>query len=964
MSSTSTITIQKKLADFLVRNIFGHEPCHDFNPTAMGDRLLSLNKRLQYLFNITSNIIIPTSTPMTVGGNNNWIDYDESDENAEQDNYKIEKYVNMEQDSTSDILNTTALNFTVFTTDDSSVEVNENTQEELIFNNIIGRDYLNFVRKFALNNSFNCEDMIREKPVNTRSAAKSVRMCINGIQEIVNNIDENRIYLTSYSKYETNNDTNVNKISQFITHQEGGRIGFRERERPNIFDVNTNLITKDDVKSEKYVKLKDEKNITNKTVTEYDQLLNVFQFLIQTFEELNFPESVKFYEFYRYAVIYFIKNINNTLSIYSINNCNFIKDSLFYYFVNKYTNDETNQFLDLDNRQKNGILNEIYRIRLNIAGIDGEKNIFDVYAYTNEEKDEGEDKDEGEIVGGKKKVKMGASLKDKIYTNKDEGILNNYVTDVTVPDGITDQDLFLVNIEEQSFRPCEQFFTDLKDITYNAGEGVDGKYELQKNNFERFEDKVKNPMKREFDKNKNRLLNAWKRRGGRDQLKYNNIVKEVINTVSSVGYNKIFQSIHAFKSIQAVGDIGTPNSLSIESKKYVNYVLQTVCDKVNKLLGDQDAVGDNEITYANNINNGKVFLTERQLIDKVANGGSPSGLDDALYTAFTNFLERNTPITEFLIGTNPRQVGKWSRIDKPADWTKIHNNYKTTVENRIEPVNIINNAMTVEFEGKRIVNQLAEIPGQQFKIQCPITSILDSQGSFGSCTGGTRAPNIVKKNLNISIETKTDGNSITDFVFTMELIHKPNGKTILSYTLQCKEFFIGPEINTHIGDKTLNILSANKSFSDVLLQIENYATTLSSSPELNNIFDNEDIRKSIMTSLSRKFMGDFSQELNSITSGAHEIGSGHQLLCNGDRPSFVRASLLTLLADTGINGKAGGLYISNNGGYLIKKNGKLDRENSVSGGGKKRKTRRKISRKKKGHKKTKKRRTIKKNRKN
>ena len=119
-----------------------------------------------------------------------------------------------------------------------------------------------------------------------------------------------------------------------------------------------------------------------------------------------------------------------------------------------------------------------------------------------------------------------------------------------------------------------------------------------------------------------------------------------------------------------------------------------------------------------------------------------------------------------------------------------------------------------------------------------------------------------------------------------------------------------------------------------------------------------------MTSLSRKFMGDFSQELNSITSGAHEIRSGHQLLCNGDRPSFVRASLLTLLADTGINGKAGGLYISNNGGYLIKKNGRLDREDSVSGGGKKRKTRRKIYRKKKGHKKTKKRRTIKKNRKN
>ena len=276
---SSTIVIKKKLADFLVRNIFGHEPCHDFNPTAMGDRLVSLNKRLQSLFNITLNII-PTSTPMTVGGNNHWIDYDESDENAEQDKYKIEKYVNMEEDSTSDILNTTALNSAgrslynfaasigtsigTYVTNDilseilniRSSEVDVDTEEENIFKNTIGQDYEKLVKKFALNNSFNCEDMKRTQQVNTRSTAESVRMCINGIQEIINNIDENRIYVTSHSKTPETKDTRFNNISRFVVHQVGGRIGVQQREIPNIFNEKTNLMPKDDVISKEFVKLK------------------------------------------------------------------------------------------------------------------------------------------------------------------------------------------------------------------------------------------------------------------------------------------------------------------------------------------------------------------------------------------------------------------------------------------------------------------------------------------------------------------------------------------------------------------------------------------------------------------------------------------------------------------------------------------------------------------------------------
>lgn len=567
---------------------------------------------------------------------------------------------------------------------------------------------------------------------------------------------------------------------------------------------------------------------------------------------------------------------------------------------------------------------------------------------------------------------MGPDLKNAIYSNKEEGvsgILTGYLLDlnVIVPGNeITDQNVFLNTIKEKSLEQSNQFFNELQQITY-YDTAEDGKYPLKQENFNKFKEKVETPMNREFDNNKNRLLNAWKRREGRGGSKYINIVKEVINTISSVGYNKIFQNIHTFKSIQAEGDSGTPNSLSSGSKKYVNYILQSVCTKVNKILVGNltnEEINVDEKILNNNINQGKIFLTEKQLIDKVASGGSPSGLDDALYTAFTKFLQENAKLPFFTVGDKGIQEGKWFKINNPSEWINIDKNYQTSVEtgDRIA-VNIINNAMTTKYDRIRIVDRLASLSGPVFKIQCPITSILDSQGSFGSCTGGRGASNVVKDNLNISIETPTDG-STTIFAFTMELIHKKSGKTILSYSLQYDEFFIGPQINVDIGKTTLNILSANNSFSEVLREIENYASKLQGGEnKLNDILKSDRLMKLIMAALSRKFMGDFSQELNSITNGDLGMGDGPKLLCNGDRPSFVRASLLTLLANKGINEKAGVLYMSDSGGYLIKKNGRILRE-TTRRGGKKTKKRIKISRKKKGHKKTKKRRTIKKNRKN
>ena len=97
---------------------------------------------------------------------------------------------------------------------------------------------------------------------------------------------------------------------------------------------------------------------------------------------------------------------------------------------------------------------------------------------------------------------------------------------------------------------------------------------FQMNNLKNLNIRLKHPCKENLIKIETVFLTHGIRRERRGELIYPNILKEVVNTISSIGLNKIFHSIHAFKDIFRSGIIETPDSLSIESKKYVNYILQ------------------------------------------------------------------------------------------------------------------------------------------------------------------------------------------------------------------------------------------------------------------------------------------------------------------------------------------------------------------------------------------------------
>jgi hypothetical protein len=208
---------------------------------------------------------------------------------------------------------------------------------------------------------------------------------------------------------------------------------------------------------------------------------------------------------------------------------------------------------------------------------------------------------------------------------------------------------------------------------------------------------------------------------------------------------------------------------------------------------------------------------------------------------------------------------------------------------------------------------------------------------------------------NMNVVISDDGTSVnTNFKFTMTLnSNKKTGKTVLEYTLSYNDFLMSTStVETVIKNGILNILSANNTFEDALQYIEIVANG-SPSVDLDAIFQNETVCKEIMRIMSQKYMGDFGQELTAIVKNGgfntdtqipseFRMNNQHIILADGDRPSFVRAGILMLGANSdNINARSSILYTAGKKSIFIKKNGQFGKKNGQFGprGGGKRMTR-------------------------
>ena len=238
---------------------------------------------------------------------------------------------------------------------------------------------------------------------------------------------------------------------------------------------------------------------------------------------------------------------------------------------------------------------------------------------------------------------------------------------------------------------------------------------------------------------------------------------------------------------------------------------------------------------------------------------------------------------------------------------------------------IINNAMTTADDTKkRIVDRLAS---SGFDIICPISSILDAQGTMGSCRHGNASTGYISSPISIFVTSQVKNkNDAPTLEMNFELNPKgKKGNYLLEYYALYDDLTIsGCEVDATISNKILNILSASNTFKSILNHIEMRFLKQGSADW--SVFDSPEELANIARVASKKMMGDFLQELNAIVinGGFTTTQASYKdeiLLTNGDQPSTVRAAFLLMHNNTSgdINEKAAVTFITPSQGYLYKR---------------------------------------------
>ena len=404
-------------------------------------------------------------------------------------------------------------------------------------------------------------------------------------------------------------------------------------------------------------------------------------------------------------------------------------------------------------------------------------------------------------------------------------------------------------------------------------------------------------------------------------------------------------------------------SLSREAQVPVNMILQKVCQKVNEIINIRPTSripSENNSLAQDNADRGEVFLTQKHIIDKIATGGSTSDVDTKLYVGFRNWLNNNTGV---MTQQEYESVPSWNPTS-----------LKNFIQTGTKPVKVINNALSdkagPDFSREKMIKVLSDYTTSSgidiFQIKCPISSIFDAQGSFGSCNFGLDATktksdgtqsnrhnaDVIKDNMDIQI-TGTN-NFLINFKLTYKAKGGNTGRAILEYTITPGTNYtdtggykiITGIIDSVIRDEAIDILSAKTVFKGVFNDI----TAAIGLGDLTTHLAGANAIHTIMSGLTQKFMGDFGQELNAIATNFGKGGraDSYTLLADGDRPSFVRASLLRLLATSGIDPYSYLWFMSPKGGVAV---GPLVRP-VLRGGTIKKKTKKRNNKKKRKNRKT------------
>lgn len=583
-----------------------------------------------------------------------------------------------------------------------------------------------------------------------------------------------------------------------------------------------------------------------------------------------------FYNVFKNALLYYHKSIDNTLPIYSIINSYFIEDTLLLYMMNlfipsPFTITEFSKLFD-----------EIIKIRIN--PILSEPQI---------------ERRGGKIERGGKRM-QGGDLKDimniiatipiieKIITNKYntyEKILQASITNIETFLKI-ELDYIKVdiqNVESHRVTDHNEIFTKLYHLLDHLLK-KDEKYIL--NEIENVQSNItENPRKAKRS----------------EAVFHKKIINIFENLITILKKEYIVKNIETrFVGVPQTQSQALPKHLSVGSKYVVNQILKILTTKIIN-------VTKAPFTFGLGDGFNSLYNLEEQLLLKTSERGVlPAQFDAKL-------------LQQFWINVQPKDVIEIIR-------SEAKNKLKNSFNNR--PIHLINNALTttIDDRGLRIVDDLITDTGS-YKLSCPFASILDAQGSFGSCRTGISSPDYITGHQDITIQTPEK-----DFEFNIEISVNASsvnasGKFAVNYYCIYEKLTISDCNITGIVTKSaLNILSANNTFTKLLNHIDVKFTQNGGAINW-ELFDSEYEQIEIIRILSRKLIGDLSQELTAVAQNGgyntppENYNGTSRLLLNGDQPSTVRAAFLALVGTGDVEPDVGVFFVSSGTtpGLLFKK---------------------------------------------
>ena len=647
-------------------------------------------------------------------------------------------------------------------------------------------------------------------------------------------------------------------------------------------------------------------------------------------------------KFYRFAFEYYTTHIENMSSMYSINNSDFIKDALLYYFIdlyaNRYNSDavEPSKLMSDDASYRNSVFEIIYMLRKPI------------------------------------KKEMGGGANSKVMTggsNADYDAAVNLLNSIPLANCSLNNTKYTITWINPAPEPQEIAVTEVTEtvntaliaINENAKkhllalvpegwltvvtDGIKAKVDAAFN-----KDDPKSLWNKEHKGQLHRfLIRGVNQRNGDKAIKAQ--LDRLITDVKSQMLNVLRHHHDVIIEIPAIVQEAAIGSLSVTAKYVANGFLKQLCTTIKANCVAPPPAGVNEL-----------YDTQDKILDKIILTGPYPNLDSDLLAGFVkehnltkgdddvalkksclvntqNFISNNVIVKTLINGmTNPNSI------------------YRTT--------NIINNALMTKYPPDTkyvdyLVNtfkaesSIVGLKGIKFENMCPVTCVLDAMGSFGSCSNGHKSDKYasLKYPTQMFIETPGDANK---FEFNMTTRHK-NNVVIVEYYLIYNEFTVSNcVIEATIKESAVNILSANNTFADVLNYIEqNAPTNPTEQMSWQTFFTNHSAN--IVRIISRKMIGDFGQELSAVYPiGGYGINVPGKLAdtsawtwqkpttnnsrvnfilkTNGDRPSFVREAHLLLAKPDQTNENTVIMYLGDTNGILVMSS-KIQEYLSVQAGG-------------------------------